>query len=137
MKTLKLTTLLVGLALVFGTSCGKYEEGPGISFASKKSRVANTWAMEKYIVAGDEQDISGFADVTMEFTKDGKYTITFGSNGSEKGVWEFGDKKETFKTKKDGDDTFDESTIVRLTSKEFWTKETENGVTTEIHLKEK
>ena len=73
--TLKLTTLLVGLALVFGTSCGKYEEGPGISFTSKKARVANTWEIEKYIVDGNEQDLTFFADVVFEFTKDGKYTF--------------------------------------------------------------
>jgi hypothetical protein len=136
-KTFKLTTLLLGFALIFGTSCGKYEEGPGISFRSKKARVANTWAVEKYIIDGNEQDLTNFTDVTFEFTKDGKYTFTYGTNGSEKGTWEFGDKKETIKTKEDGKTDVDESTIIKLKNKEFWTKEVENGITTEIHLKEK
>ena len=135
MKTLKLTTLLVGLALVFGTSCGKYEEGPGISFRSKKARVANTWAIEKYIVDGTEIDITYFSDLSIEYTKDGKYTYSDGSSSS-KGTWEFGDKKETIK-ETDEDGEVEESEIVRLTNKEFWTKHTENGSTSEIHLKSK
>ena len=136
-KTFKLTTLLLGFALIFGTSCGKYEEGPGISFRSKKARVANTWAVEKYTINEVEQSTILFADVTFEFTKDGKYTFTFGTNGSEKGTWEFGDKKETIKTTEDGQSSVEESTILKLKNKEFWIKEVDNGVTTEIHLKEK
>ncbi len=54
------------LALIFFVlttlmpSCSKYEEGPGISFVSKKERVANDWAFKSAIEDG--------YDVTADYT---------------------------------------------------------------------
>jgi hypothetical protein len=129
MKTLKLTTLLVGLALVFGTSCGKYEDGPGISFASKKARVANTWVVDKYEEAnGDitQEDNSP----TIELTKDGEGTIsyTFGGTTSTTTVkWEFVDSKEKIKFIYDGGTSTE--TIMQLKSKEMILKDEDGDKT--------
>ena len=49
MKTLKLTTLLLALALIFGSTSCKYEDGPGISLRSKTARVAGEWEVNKTI----------------------------------------------------------------------------------------
>ena len=45
-----LSFLVVGLF-----SCSKYEEGPGISFRSKKKRLANSWRIESVTVNGVER----------------------------------------------------------------------------------
>lgn len=136
-KTLKLSAFLLGFALVFGASCKKYEEGPSLSFASKKGRVANTWVIEKMIVDGDEIDKDFYEGIEIEYTKDGKYTSKLDGDVFSEGTWEFGDKKETLITKDNDDDEKEEVTITKLKSKEFWTKDTENNITSEIHLKEK
>ncbi len=46
--------LITAIALVFA-GC-KYEEGPGISFRSKKDRIANEWKITGYEVDGNSDD---------------------------------------------------------------------------------
>lgn len=136
-KTLKLSVILLGFALIFGTtSCKKYQEGPAISFRSKKARVANTWVVEKSIVDGKEESTSPLSGFVFEFTKDGKYNFTADETSYDKGTWDFGDKKETIvMTNENGDKNT--ATILKLKNKELWTKETISGVTFETHYKEK
>lgn len=45
-----LSFLVLGFA-----SCSKYEEGPGLSFRSKKKRLANSWRIESVTVNGVER----------------------------------------------------------------------------------
>lgn len=45
----------LGLLTVGFLSCSKYEEGPGISFRSKKERLANSWRIESITVNGIER----------------------------------------------------------------------------------
>jgi hypothetical protein len=133
----KVTILLlaiVGFAFVF-SSCGKYDDGPGISFRSKKARAVGVWVYEKVTVDGTDQDISFWSDVKYEVMKDGKYQARVGNVISSEGTWEFGSKKETFETLETGSSTKDVATILRLTNKEFWTTQTDNGVTMEVHMK--
>lgn len=53
MKSFKLTLLALA-AFTFVFSGCKYEEGPGISFRSKKDRVANEWKVTGYEIDGNE-----------------------------------------------------------------------------------
>ena len=49
MRTLKLTTLLLALTLVFGSTSCKYEDGPSLSLRTKKARLAGEWIIEKTV----------------------------------------------------------------------------------------
>jgi hypothetical protein len=53
-----LFSLLLSATLL---SCGKYDDGPGISFRSKTHRVAGNWEVSKWTVDGD--------DALMEYEK--------------------------------------------------------------------
>ena len=128
MKTLKLTTLLLAVALVFGSTSCKYEDGPGLSLRTKKARVAGDWVIEKTIDEdGDvDTDWDGF---DINFDKDGtgksSYTYTFGgttTTSTNTFKWEFTNSKKNIQiTDEDGDVT--ESTILRLTNDEMWIKD--------------
>lgn len=140
MKTI--TKVLVGAVLISGallSSCGKYEEGPKISLASKKSRVEGTWTFEAYIENGVDktaQVSSFYAGYSVNFTKDGKYTMTFGGF-SDTGTWEFINDKESIKTLSNvSGSTPDTINIIRLKSKELWTKEVSGSNIYEYHWKQ-
>ena len=139
MKTLRLTTLLLGLALVFGSTSCKYEEGPALSLRTKKARLAGEWEIEKTIDKDgkEETDWEGF---TTTFDKDGtgvaKATFTFGgttTTSENKFNWEFTDGKKKLKTT-DEDNDSETVEILRLTNKEFWVKDENN---TQINYKAK
>ncbi|HET7819657.1 MAG TPA: hypothetical protein VFL70_10155 [Bacteroidia bacterium] len=48
-KISKIIFVAVLISSTLFTSCGKYEEGPKISFASKKGRLTRKWVLEKFI----------------------------------------------------------------------------------------
>jgi hypothetical protein len=102
------------------TSC-KYEDGPNISFRSKKARLTGEWEV-KFI---DGRGVSGNGnEITFEFDKDGdvEYNINYSYYGysyiySFKGEWEWEDGKKNLEITLDGDK--EEWEITRLTNKEF------------------
>ena len=93
----KLSILLIIAVLFSGisfTSCGKYEEGPGVSVLPKKSRLQQKWrAIESVSSAGVLSTIDNDGSY-VEFVKGGivkSYDGTF-DLGIE-GNWEFNDDK--------------------------------------------
>ena len=134
MKTLKLATLLLAGALVFGSSSWKYEDGPALSLRTKKARVAGEWEIDKIINADGTEESTSTSGVesTYTFEKDGTGTSTItgsflGQTVSEKSTfkWEFTDSKKKIKiTDEDGE--ANEGTIMRLTNDEMWIKDTDN-----------
>jgi hypothetical protein len=141
MKKHILTLSFAMAALFIISSCGKYEEGPGVSLLSKKARITGVWKLDKMIVNGVEQTIEEeMKNATTELMKDGtgKITVTFmGMTLNFDMEWEFNDDKTKLKTRmKDFLDPevweeWVESEILRLTNKELWLKdvETEDGET--------
>lgn len=135
MKNLK---LFFGVAFLSGallfTGCGKYEEGPSLSLKTKKGRLSREWVPEKFIDGASgisASATSGSGSVT--FKKDGTFsTSMFGFTGS--GTWEFVSGKEKLSTKVDGQSTAGIVTILKLTSKEFWTKDEDGD---QVHYKAK
>lgn len=129
MKTLKLTTLLLAAALVFGsTSCKKYEEGPGLSLRTKTARVAGDWEIEKYISADGTVDTDVEGEGTYTFDKDGTGTINITESGTSLSLpftWEFTSNKEKIKITLTffGTTESSEATILRLTNDEMWIKD--------------
>lgn len=51
MKT-KITLCVIASSLIFFDGCKKYEDGPMLSFRSKKARVEGNWKVDKYTVDG-------------------------------------------------------------------------------------
>ena len=95
MKTLKLTTLLLALALIFGFTSCKYEDGPGISLRSKTARVAGEWIIEKTIDSdGDETTFTADESPVYKFEKDGTMEASWtflGTTSTTKYTWELTD----------------------------------------------
>jgi hypothetical protein len=57
--------------LIF-TECKKYQEGPLISFRSKKSRIEGKWKYSK-VLLNDIEKTSEFINAEVEFGSDGSY----------------------------------------------------------------
>ncbi len=97
-KTFIVLSLLA--LIVLGSSCRKYDEGPGVSFIPKKNRVSNEWAFASAI----ESDIDVTADydgAVLDLGKTGSVDFDYiiienGTKTSvqELGEWEF-DKDKT------------------------------------------
>ena len=139
MKTILKFGLVSVIAMtVLVSSCGKYEEGPKISLMTKKSRIVNSWKLVKEIYNGVEQNLAGFTMV-MDIKKDGSYTATITSGAfsfSDTGTWQFSSDKESVITTPAGGSSASTATILRLKSKEFWTKEVNGGNTDEVHYEQ-
>lgn len=125
MKT-KLLAIGICLTIIFIGAC-KYEDGPSCSLASKKSRVANLWKLEKVFNDGVEQTITALGNHTLELTKDGNavFTVTADSTIDPiTGTWAFGEGKETleiiYSSGTNPDDVAAVYTILRLKQKELW-----------------
>ncbi len=99
MKVKYISSWLVLVVLMMG-SCTKYPEGPGISFRTKKSRVANEWAFnsaiesdvdvtEDYKSAVLTLDKSGAANFVYFVIKNGIRTLV-----EQSGEWSFEERKE-------------------------------------------
>lgn len=128
-KSIKLITVLFAAMLILGTSCNRYEDGPSISFRSKKARMTNTW---KIVAASDANDdvTLGYAGITWTFNKDGSYTCggktAADFEPNETGKWEFGKidgkKKTQLIISTDGVVTPKKWIITRLKNDELWLK---------------
>lgn len=118
----------LGIILSFG-SCTKYEDGPGLSFRTKTTRLVGNWEL----IEVDGQQIRRFGEFTLiDFDKDGDFTLSgsyFEANGQyvsyrEAGDWEWENGKEEIEIETNG---FKEDwEIMRLTNNELWF-EVENG----------
>ncbi|HBS85417.1 MAG: hypothetical protein A2W91_16545 [Bacteroidetes bacterium GWF2_38_335] len=157
-KILNISIIAAAITLIL-SSCGKYEDGPGMSLRSKKGRVAGEWVIEKSYTNGVEDSLNVYQqNCRYVFEKDGsgafvndEYTLViddvpFVFEADEIQMeWEFDDKKENIRTRlynetsstwQDWNEWF---TITRLTNKEMWFSYTEvedgGNVETEIHFK--
>lgn len=137
MKTKQLFLVLVAFIFVAVSGCGKYDDGPGISLATKKGRLVNKWKIEKYFMNDVEQTI-GDTVAVMELKKDNSCTMSWtGSGLAILGTWAFdGNKENVLITWTDiftGLPYTETHKILRLKSNELWESYTESvlGVTTE------
>lgn len=152
-RIISLSALFIGVLFVF-TSCSKYEDNPLLSLKSKAARLAGTNIIEKVYQNGEEITdyylLISYSEVT--FDEDG--TGSMESSGTFLGIpydvvkdlkWEFSsdDSKLLVKTKGENEDEtewsdWDESTILKLTSDEFWTEGYDSdGDLMEFHYIEK
>jgi hypothetical protein len=133
MKTKQLLLVLVAFMFVAITGCGKYEDGPKISLASKTGRLVNKWKLEKYFVNDVEQTIGTNTSI-LEIKKDNSWTYSdAGSALAWTGTWAFDGDKENILMTSTGSSTADISKILRLKSDELWLSSVDGSITTEIH----
>lgn len=129
--------LIILLSGFLMAGCGKYEEGPALSLASKKSRLCGIWRVEKEILStnGTLTEITSNPDwenSTVEYTRDGivkvNYSASSGSYSLE-GTWQFGSKKETLETTFGTGSMASTSSlmIIRLKNKELWLRDYDNN----------
>jgi hypothetical protein len=57
---LKIKFIYIYLIFVFLFSCKKYEDGPLVSFRTKKTRITGVWKLDKIIVNGVEKNDDNF-----------------------------------------------------------------------------
>ncbi len=127
-KLVKTIPLLMMAAIFILPACNKYEDGPGISLRSKKSRLVGKWQLDELEVDGTDYT----ADINrweIEFKKDGTFEQSIQIEGFQtsniEGEWEFSnDKTEVEITYDDGDKT--DLNITRLKNDELWFDFTEN-----------
>lgn len=120
----KIVFLAVVGSLFLITSCGKYEDGPGFSLRTKKSRLTGEWTLEEY----DNQPVSGYT-VKWEFKKDGSWEEFYSDDTdtyTDKGDWEWEDKKREIEISYD-DASYGKLDwkILRLTNKELWLEDSD------------
>lgn len=125
MKRILKSTLTIFLLSVVLVACGKYEEGPGFSLKSKKSRLAGKWKIENVTYNGTDvtasyQSFLG-TNAVMEYKKDGTYTFT--GNFSDSGTWEFSGDVNLVTTSNASGSTASTSEILRLKNKELKIKD--------------
>ena len=120
------------------SSCKKYDDGPLISFKSKKERIANTWKVGKAIRNGNDVT-DDYSVYTLTTTADGDaklvatYVTSFGTfSGNTNGTWIFESKKELIKFDYENNDFDQVYKILRLTEDELWMREI--GGEDELHL---
>lgn len=134
----KILVAVIAIAFV-AVSCGKYEEGPKLSLASKTSRLVNIWKLDAAFLNGTEQTLTDDdKDDYMEYKKDGGLTITWVSGTSSMsfdGTWEFSDDKTQIITSFTMGSTTskDTTTILRLKSGELWLESVDGSETSEMH----
>ncbi len=120
MKSLKyfFGLVLIVLISIIIDSCKKYDEGPTISFNTKRGRLTNTWNMNKFMI--DNHDITSTSElIQIMFDRKKNFTQTFRSDSTVSGTWAWSNKKEfLILTFPNGINL--QWKIVRLTHKELW-----------------
>lgn len=162
-KLLQILLILVFISPAFFSGCKKYEEGPFISFRSKKERIANTWKMDKVIIDDQTEvndplvflglvagtgsglntgDSTGMMDdmisdelsnSTLTLTKDGDVKFDLSFVSQKVGTWELGTKKESLIIKPTDSQSEVKFKILKLKEDELWTL-LEDSVSYETHF---
>lgn len=136
MKKFFLYAAIIGSILFI--SCGKYEEGPLVSFLPKKSRLVNTWEIEKILKGKSEIVIpDSLLRNTREYKNDGTVIFNNDNEGTIEGDWEFYDKKKyIITTIYQNDEMYKEKArILKLKNKELWLEIDYTTYVWELHFK--
>jgi hypothetical protein len=141
----RLALFILPIAIILG-SCKKYQDGPAISFNTKKHRVVNSWVIEKVLESGQDATNNykaAYYDFNLVTSKDNTYTLSYVANGitnySESGTWDFANNKTEFSIYNSANSNYsaigNHWVIYRLKEKEFWIKTiNSNGQGVEVHF---
>lgn len=124
------------------SSCRKYEEGPNVSFRTKKARVTNNWRIESAELNGNEVSLDPlWAKQKHYMYRDGKYIITIVDPitleaRNLQGNWKLYDHDTkialTTKNFSGNIDSTNEFNILKLYNKQFWIRKVDNSL--ELHF---
>jgi len=133
-KIINFTLMVAVCTIIVLSGCKKYEDGPGLSLSSKKSRVAANWEFKKVTYSSVDLT-SEFLDFTWEIKKDGQFNMV--SNGNiDHGKWDFALDKEALDFRYD-DGAIERYNIKRLTAKDLWMEFIDSGDTLYVELSAK
>ena len=129
----KIVAVVSVVIFVWAISSCKYDDGPKISLATKKSRVANVWKIEKSFTNGSEnlcdQVCKNERDkFIIVLTKDGNVMVKgelLDQSYESFGEWQFSSDKTEIGIKMKCRAEFDYYKILRLKSEELWTEYTD------------
>lgn len=134
---------LFGLIFLLLMGSCIYEDGPRMSFRSKKARAVNIWYIDKVFEDGadkTENYKNAFVNYRLELKQDDNYDLSYRPYNvgtyNEKGTWKFSsDKSEIILTPVN---TTQENKfkLLRLKHSEMWVQEVSNGKTIEYQLKD-
>lgn len=125
------------LMLVVLVSCGKYEEGPGISLRSKKKRITGEWKIERVLFNGDDittavQNNLGTYYI-LELSSNGTFHES-GKNVEDKGTWKFAEGKLHLILLSNLPGAEEEhAEIIKLKNTELWLRHAHGTHVTEFH----
>jgi hypothetical protein len=144
MKNYMLIALVAIVSLSTLSACRKYEEGPNISFRSKKARITNNWRVGSAEVNGVEESSSAYwAKQKHYFRRNGDYTVTVIDPNTQEatnlnGSWKLYDGSRkialTLRRANAGQDSVVDFNILKLYNKQMWLRRTDNTV--ELHFVE-
>ena len=119
------TTLKIGFAAIIiastmFSSCGKYEDGPKISLATKKGRLCRAWTVESFVDGATKIEVPCTVGCgNTEYLKDGSIM----NNGLKVTgfTWQFSSDKKKLEIVFGSITSSDE--IIRLTGSELWLRD--------------
>lgn len=123
---------LLALCISFA-SCKKYEDGPPFSLMTKKARISNIWAVDKYYLNGVDKTIEYRQLIVREklvFFQSGNFEYNELSNWSwavpsYSGKWALINNKENLEMIPDNSAVSTKTfRILRLKNKELWLEQT-------------
>ncbi len=114
----KAISFITVLLIIVSISCSKYEDGPIISFRSKKERIEGTWKYESMIYADQNIVVTeNLPDTVLTFTKDGSYSENTGYTGT----WKFSGTVDLLIDKTKGSSAIEDKwEIIKLAKKQLW-----------------
>ncbi len=124
---MKRISIILFVSAIVLSSCGKYEEGPGISLRSKTSRMENTWDPVKVLINSVDVTEPNTTNYLLSFDEEGGFEYVFETVTYE-GTWSFSENKEQLLLQWEvpwltqiltKNDTFD---ILMLKNDELWLK---------------
>ena len=121
------------------SSCGKYDEGPGISLSSKTGRVANAWKLDRAFENGIDLTLDykiNYPLFDVTFTKEGSYEMLINGNRGV-GTWLFDKNKEKLILTQAASSFSEAWSILRLTQKELWITLVDGNTKYEWHFQSK
>ncbi len=142
MKLFKRIGILAFVGLLSFSACKKYEDGPGLSFRSKATRIANTWKYKSYVVNGVERAGEPEFQTTKQFwSASGELGTTFinqttGIATTIPGKWELQENNTKIRVTQNNviqgiPETVTNYSILRLSNNEMWLRSAD--FSTDIH----
>ena len=144
MSNMKKTAFHLGLVAVlmgmFLVGCDDYENGPKMSFHTKRSRAVNTWKAE-FAYRDNVDATAWYKDWTLDIRDDGRILITDlddrDSVVEQNGFWDFVNDETEIRflySVPAVDPDRKNVTILRLMEKQLWYRDVTDTATWEFHL---